>query len=89
MSAPLQHSVKPQHHYETLDERVDAICEAFKVCCQAVLSRYLRQVSNSCPIQQQKTMCKHLMEAPYLYQVVDDPNLAAMVIFLGHVLAQS
>jgi len=34
-------------------------------------------------------MCKHLMEAPYLYQVVDDPNLAAMVIFLGHVLAQS
>ena len=26
-------------------------------------------------------MCKHLMEAPYLYQVVDDPNLAAMVRF--------
>ena len=24
-------------------------------------------------------MCKHLMEAPYLYQVVDDPNLAALV----------
>ncbi|KAL8831946.1 MAG: hypothetical protein Q9191_000586 [Dirinaria sp. TL-2023a] len=57
ISTPLQHSVKPQHHYETLDDRVDAICEAFK---------------------QQKTMCKHLMEAPYLYQVVDDPNLAAM-----------
>ena len=37
------------------------------------------QVSNSCALQQQKTMCKHLMEAPYLYQVVDDPNLAAMV----------
>lgn len=30
-------------------------------------------------------MCKHLMEAPYLYQVVDDPNLAAMVRFLGYV----
>ncbi|KAL8788955.1 MAG: hypothetical protein Q9195_007071 [Heterodermia aff. obscurata] len=25
----------------------------------------------------QKTMCKHLMEAPYIYQVVDDPKLAA------------
>lgn len=53
----LQFSVKPQHHYDSLDERIDAICEAFK---------------------QQKTMCKHLMEAPYLYQVVDDPNLAAI-----------
>jgi len=49
------------------------------------LSRYLHQVSKFCPIQQQKTMCKHLMEAPYLYQVVDDPNLAAMVSFLGPV----
>lgn len=29
-------------------------------------------------------MCKHLMEAPYLYQVVDDPNLAAMVRFPGY-----
>lgn len=24
-------------------------------------------------------MCKHLMEAPYIYQVVDDPKLAASV----------
>ena len=24
-------------------------------------------------------MCKHLMEAPYIHQVVDDPKLAASV----------
>lgn len=33
-------------------------------------------------------MCKHLMEAPYLYQVVDDPNLAAMVRFGLRVIFQ-
>lgn len=29
--------------------------------------------------QTQKTVCKHLLEDPYLYQVVDDPIYASMV----------
>ena len=35
-------------------------------------------------MQNQKTMCKHLLEAPYIHQVVDDPILAANVSLLVH-----
>ena len=33
--------------------------------------------------QTQKTVCKHLLEDPYLYQVVDDPIYASMVSVLS------
>ena len=30
-------------------------------------------------LKEQKTMCKHLMENPYIFQVVDDPIQASHV----------
>ena len=35
------------------------------------------------PFQTQKTICKHLLEDPYIYQVINDPLAAAKVSFLS------
>ena len=64
---------KPINHYASFQKRLDALLETLMV--RAPL-RCIRRTLLIVIFQYQKTVCKHLIEPPYSYSVVDDPQNA-------------
>lgn len=63
---------KPLYHYPSFEERFKSVCQTLRVSFTMSLHPVLYK-GTDLYLQTQKTVCKHLLEDPYIYQVVDDP----------------